>query len=174
MSADERTPSDSASDLTAEDLVEILKESADEVFMTMIGLVGVLVDQAGSDEPSTVSEHVDEVEYEAVVSFSGDRTGAVILRAGNEGAFDIARGLLMMGDDDPIDVDEVMDAMGECANMLTGSLKCKALDTRGDFSLGTPAIGRRVEMKYENHLGGLVYKLSSGCTAVEVWMDEAA
>ena len=172
MSAERGTSRQAASELTAEDLLEVLKHSAEEVFVTMSGLVGVLVEQALSSDPAPMTEHVDQVEYEAVVSFSGDRSGAVILRAGSEGAHDIARGLLMMGEDEPIEVEEVMDALGECANMLTGSLKREALDTRGSFSLGTPSIGRRVELNYDNHLGGLVYRLARGCTAVEVWMDE--
>jgi CheY-specific phosphatase CheX len=178
MSVNENTPIDPTLGLTVEDLVEVLKESADEVFSTMLGMVGVLVEQhmtgdagqpgeiRGTDSGETRSE------FEAIVEFSGMRRGAVVLRAGHEGALDIARGLLMLGDEETVEVEEVMDALGECANMVSGSLKCKVLDPAGDFHLGTPRIGSHIVHDHDEHLGGLVYRLARGCTSVEVWMDE--
>ena len=175
MSTEENRAEDSVGQLNEADLLEVLKESADEVFLTMIGLVGVLVDESCDDDAVDIEKSEGErVEYEAVVSFSGQRSGAVILRAGVEGALDITRGLLMLGEEDAVEDEEIMDALGECANMLTGSLKCKALDPSGGFTLSTPSIGKSVVVDYDNHLGGLVYRLEKGCTSVEIWLDEAA
>lgn len=175
MSNDDGSPRDPASGLSSEDLVEVLRESVDEVFLTMLGTVAVLVDHVESGDQSRAEEGQVEENHaglEAVVDFSGRRSGAVILRAGMHGAVDIARGLLMLGDDEEVPLEEVEDALGECANMLSGLLKTKVLDPIGCFSLGTPRIGRSVNLEYANHLGGLVYKLSNGSTEVEVWMDQ--
>ncbi len=173
MSVNEDSRVDPVTGLSSADLLEILHESADEVFSTMIGLVGVLLDQTLEGESISLTESsAEEIVYEAVVGFSGLRTGAVILKAGHGGALDIARGLLMLAEDEEVEAEEIEDALGECANMLSGSLKRKALDPTGGFHLGTPQIGQTVAVEHDTQLGGLVYELSQGCISVEVWMDE--
>ena len=153
---------DPATRLDAVDLLECLQESAQEVFRTMVGLVGVLIDP---DEAALARVAT----YVAVVEFAGRRSGAVKLHAGREGALDIARGLLMLGEQDEVDTEQILDALGECANMLSGSMKSKALDPTGCFTLGTPRV---MELAPEEAVAeGPVYKLSKGCTSVEVWLD---
>ncbi len=178
MSTEIGETSNDAWGLTPEVLLETLKESVDEVFTTMLGVVGELVDQHGTgqpDEPGEIKwpdgQQPSHVDFEAIVDFKGVVNGAVILRAERDGALDIARGLLRLGEDEVLEIEDVMDALGECANMLTGSLKCKALDPCGGFHLGTPKIDTRVDREHDHHFGGLVYQLSRGCTSLEIWMD---
>lgn len=161
-------------------ILDVLTECVDEVFTTMIATVAELVSKeehslAHSEElPVEGLSGERRVAFEAVVEFSGPATGAVILRVSPDGATDIARGLLMLEAGDPVEVDEIKDALGECANMVSGSLKCKALDPTGEFTLGVPTIDARVDYDKAEPRGSLLYRLAEGCTAVEVWMKEAA
>lgn len=52
MSSSSESPLEPALGLTTEDLIEVLKESADEVFSTMLGMAGVLVEQHVAGEPA--------------------------------------------------------------------------------------------------------------------------
>ncbi len=56
--------------------------------------------------------------------------------------------------------------------MLSGSLKSKALDPFGDYTLGTPTIDAVVSRGNAEHQGSLIYRMESGTTALEVWTDE--
>lgn len=162
-----------------QEILQVLTECVDEVFTTMMATVAEFVSTV--DEPLAGQQElpVEEVEgekhvaFEAVVEFDGPAHGAVILRCTSDGAMDIARGLLMLGEGETVEVDEVKDALGECANMVSGSLKCKALDPNGEFTLGVPQIDARVEYDRSEHCGSLLYRLAEGCTAIEVWMQES-
>jgi CheY-specific phosphatase CheX len=156
--------------LAAEKFLDDMKESVEEVFVTMLNTVAVLM---GDDPPpESIADDVEHVDVEAVVEFTGDPSGAVILRASAAGAGDIARKLLMMGDEETIDLEEIQDAMGECANMVTGSLKTRALDPIGDFKLSTPTIATKIRVAHEHPGGRLVFALSEGNIAVEIWLSE--
>jgi CheY-specific phosphatase CheX len=93
----------------------------------------------------------------------------VVLRCSVDSADSIARGLLMMDDSEVLELAAVTDALGECANMLAGSLKTKALDPVGSFQLGLPDFsdpGPGEEME-----GALVYRVAQGVMSVEVWLE---
>ena len=154
--------------IKSQEILDQMKESVEEVFGTMLGSVATLLDQ---EAPCQEGETID---IEAVVEFSGDPNGAVILRACAAGASDIARKLLMMEEDETVDLEEIQDALGECANMVTGSLKTRALDPRGTFQLGTPTIATKVHVPHEHQTGRLVFALSQGNVAVEIWLSEEA
>lgn len=156
-------------------VLEHLKESVREVFTVMLNTVAALVEPGSETESGTIEEcglDSERVKFEAVVHFEGTTSGAVILRCCAGGAKNIARNLLMMEDGEEVDIDEVKDALGECANMVTGSLKTRALDPNGAFNLGTPVIDARVELEHEHQAGRLVYRLSQGSVAVEIWFSE--
>ena len=155
--------------IAAEQILVQMKEAMEEVFNSMLDTVAKLVLQAGPDRPGEAAEHID---VEAVVEFSGEPSGAVILRAETAGATDLARKMLMMEEGEAIELEEIQDALGECANMVTGSLKTRALDPFGTFELSTPRIDRRVNVHYEHRGGRLVYELSKGNVAVEIWLSE--
>ncbi|MFT5155192.1 MAG: hypothetical protein ACI841_005203, partial [Planctomycetota bacterium] len=158
-------------------LLPSLMECADEVFGMMLASVANLVEKCEPDSGQNASqESIDQVveeriTFEATVAFHGKPNGLVRLRCTPNGALDLTRGLLMLEDGDEVSVEDIKDALGECANMLSGTLKTKALDPFGDYTLGTPVIGAHVDHGMKEHLGGLVYQLTSGCTALEVWTD---
>ncbi len=87
---------------------------------------------------------------------------------------DIARGLLMVGEGESLDLEDVIDALGECANMVSGALKCKALDPFGEYTLGTPRIDNNITHDLPEHAGSLVYRLSQGAAAIAVWLSDSA
>ncbi|MBK7877311.1 MAG: chemotaxis protein CheX [Planctomycetes bacterium] len=148
------------------ELLGHLEAAVDKVFTTMLSTVCELVE--GTTAPHAPA--LSNVSIEAVVGFSGPAHGAVVLRCSPEGAADIARGLLMLGEGDTVELAEVRDALGECANMVTGALKTRALDPHGDFRLTVPTIDTCVSVPVPHHGGRLVYKLAQGSAAIEIWL----
>lgn len=154
-----------------DELLAHLERAVDEVFGTMLSHVVELVGptRAAADERGLAPNFA----LEAVVGFSGPAKGAVILRCTHEGAYDIARGLLMLGAGDTVEIAEVRDALGECANMVTGALKTRALDPHGEFRISLPTIDTKVDSGMPVACGRLVYRLAQGCAAVEIWIEDA-
>lgn len=161
---------------TGEDLVEALKDAADEVFAALSGTESTLVDRRGAgrrDRPGEIlgaGERPCPVEYEAIVEFAGPCSGALILRAGHGGAAEIARGLGMSGGGHQVDAEDAAYALGECAHELT----VRALDGAGCHTLCPPLSGARVEHRFDRHVGGLVYRLARSSASVEIWLGRAA
>lgn len=153
-------------------LLGFLKDSVDEVFSTMVATVAQLVDcdldGAGHRELSA------GVALEAVVEFEGDHAGAVVLACNRDGAEEIARGMLLSGVDEELSPEEVRDALGECANMVCGTLKNRALDGLGDFRLCPPRFVQEGEVQRLQRCGSLVYRLCNGAVSIEVWLFETA
>lgn len=166
-----------------EDLLAALERAVDEVFSTMVctfesaavyrcelpkervadnGLVELLI-----DGPAAV--HIDR---EAVVEFRGKLDGRVVLRCSADGALDIARGLLMLESDSALAVEDVNDALKECANMVTGYLKTHVLDPLGDFTMSVPFIKDAHREAIGPSCGALVYRLKEGAISVEIWRRE--
>lgn len=162
--------------LSSEEILDQMKASVEEVFSTMLDTVAKLVERGECKHVNGESEAMDAspVDIEAVVDFSGEPNGSVILRATAQGAVDIARKLLMMEDDESVDLDEIQDALGECANMVTGSLKTRVLDPGGTFNLSVPRIDTKVHVEHTHPAGGLVFELVQGAVSVEIWLDEEA
>ncbi|MFT5051413.1 MAG: CheY-specific phosphatase CheX [Chlamydiales bacterium] len=152
-------------------LVKALEEVTSEVFATMLSGVTKLI----GSESSAAGDDSARVNIEATIEFDGDQTGTVVLRCTADGAIDITRGLLMLDDQDPIELDEVQDAIGECANMMAGSLKAKVLDPFGTFFLGLPQIETHAVVEDEQErCGSLVYELTDGHAVVEIWLKPEA
>lgn len=160
------------------DLLPALMGCAEEVFGMMLTSVAELVSTVEAEKDAensgiTInSVEQERVAFEATVAFHGKPSGAVLLRCTPLGALDITRGLLMLEEGDPVSIEDIKDALGECANMLSGSLKARALDPTGEFTLGTPVIDAHVDRGMKEHVGSLIYQLASGCTAIEVWTDD--
>jgi CheY-specific phosphatase CheX len=174
MSSENRAPV-----LQREVLMQTLQSCVDEVFAMMVcsfkeaAMKSVEVVQPREE---TKIRFRDEAETEAVdvhkqvsIGFSGDARGQVVLRCSVDSADSIARGLLMMDESEVLELAAVTDALGECANMLAGSLKTKALDPVGSFQLGLPDFSDpRPNGAME---GALVYKVAQGVMSVEVWLE---
>ena len=171
--------SNEVSNLPSEDeLLETLRECVQEVFAMMMATIDEAVVHS-SDEKSVAENAAGEIEteatdVEAVVSFHGQIDGFVVLRCTALGAVDVARTLLMMEDGETLQLEEITDALGECVNMIAGSLKTKALDPVADFQLGLPTAARVPKNEAEYRCGSLAYKLSEGLFAAELWLAPPA
>lgn len=151
------------------ELLVHLEAAVDNVFTTMLSTVCELVESNSGAAVAVDDARLANVSIEAIVEFEGPAVGAVVLRCSPEGAADIARGLLMLGAGDTIELSEVHDALGECANMVTGALKTSALDPHGAFRLAVPRIDTQVSVQHPHQAGRLVYELAQGSAAVEIW-----
>lgn len=166
--------------LRREELLDTLHHCVGNLFSTMLSSLGTNVlkrlepaspraDRAiHCREPgceSTVFEPVEQV----VIPFVGTFNGRIVLRFTIESGEDIARGLLMMDESEPIDNSAVCDALCECANMVAGTLKTKALDPVGQHQLGLPSLSCPIEAGQLE--GELVYRVAKGVMSVEIWLD---
>ena len=166
-----------ANTITETALVDVLKDSVEEVFASFVLMFrtvsiesGMNITGDGPGEPPTD----ESVHTEAIVHFTGDQAGAVVLRCSTQGALVISRALLMLREDDEREEEEIADALGECANMVTGVLKTKALDPVGSFHLGLPEIRPAVSSAEHADHSQLIYELSGGLFKAEIWLDVPA
>lgn len=167
-----------------EELLGALQDAMQDVFTTMVFTICEAAvhrasdadpreRQAGIEVESTDGEAVfAHFDIDAEVEFHGDLEGWVVLRCSAEGAMDIARGLLMLEEGEALDVAEAADAIGECANMVTGVVKTKMLDPRGEFTIGCPKINISEGGRSGVRAGTLAYRLSRGVVAVEIWLAD--
>ncbi len=155
-----------ADPLSPDQILTALKEATDEIFTTMLS------DMPQCEVSTDAADTPDRVDIEATVRFSGDHNGTVVLRCTADGAVDITRGLLMLGDQDPVELEDISDAIGECANMMSGSLKSMVLDPIGQFSLGIPQIETYVNWDGQEYCGSLAYQLAEGHALIEVWLED--
>jgi len=152
------------------ELLEHLEIAVKDVFTTMCPTLSELTTSRERTPPAESALASSNVSLEAVVEFSGPATGAVVLRCTPEAGADIARGLLMLGARDTVELDEVRDALGECANMVTGALKTRALDPHGTFRLSVPKLDTRAALAEPRRCGRLVFQVSEGSAAIEIWL----
>ncbi len=159
-----------------ERLLVSLKEVVREVFETMLTVECMSSDPLGltaSDAPHRVrsSERVAQHAYEALIAFDGDVRGTVLLRCEADGAAELARGLLMMGPTEMLGVGEISDALGECANMVTGSLEASSHEGKVALRLAPPIVAARTAEHGPDLAGTLSYRLSKDFLAVELWVE---
>lgn len=159
---------------TSEELLGHLQASVEDVFQTMLNTMVTVVEPGCSEPRAALPAGIDpgHVHVEAKVEFSGPQNGALLLQCTAEGAMDIARGLLMLDAGTSVSLEEVKDAIGECANLVSGALKTRAFDPHGTFRLGVPRIATSSTRDRQPDVGQLVFRMSEGCVAVEIWLDE--
>lgn len=150
-------------------LLEALEESVQEVFESIVlGFERAVVRQEGGLRVEPTRLRPGKLDLGVRVAFHGQLSGEVVLRCTADGAMDIGRGLLMLERGEALDVEEVSDALGECANMIAGLLKAKVLDPVGEYRLGLPEHGLDGASAAPRD-GRLLYRLTEGITSVEVW-----
>jgi CheY-specific phosphatase CheX len=155
-----------------EALLEILKQAVDEVFSTMAG--SLYAAHLGED-PSTASQPGSDegarLDSEAEVLFHGALLGSIVLHFSTEGALNVARGLLMLDEGETLEVAEVSDAIGECANMVAGCVRTRALDPQAAIAMSLPTVRLSPQDRPESERHGrLAYRLSQGHMAAEIWL----
>ncbi len=155
------------------ELLAALERAVDEVFTSMICTFESLAEHAQAQTGSAGGTR-STFDREAVVEFRGAISGQVVFRCTADGAHDIARGLLMLDDETTLAVDEINDALKECANMVTGHMKTRVLDPLGRYDLSVPFmkdVGTEVPGPA---CGALVYRLQQGWVSVELWRRDAS
>ena len=120
----QRSPSDA-------ELASALANTAREVFRLMLDADIV---ECGRDCAAAIP-HSGVV---AVLSFTGSCTGAGLVWCSPDTACKLAGRMLMSEFDTP--GDEVLDAIGEIANMIVGNVKSDLEPILGPLSLGTPTV----------------------------------
>ena len=159
-----------------EELLALLRDSVHEVFSATVSSFkeAAQVTEQGHHALSIEDENgvrlTAMIDIEAAVEFKGSLSGSVVVRCTAQGAMDIARELLMLDATTSLAVPEIEDALGECANMVSGVLKRRALDPSGEFQLGLPEI-RRTPKASGQPSGKLAYQLSEGVVSMELWLD---
>lgn len=165
--------------LQRERLLQTLRTCVDELFSTMVtsfeAATVKTVEAALPREQRAIrfqdgpGQQSVAVHKQVVIDFDGDAKGQVVLRCSLETADSLTRGLLMMDESEELELSAIDDALNECANMLAGSLKTKALDPVGEFTLGLPnASPPEPQGDFE---GALVYRVADGVMSVEVWLS---
>ena len=67
-------------------------------------------------------------------------------------------------------MERIKDALGECANMVTGVFKTRALDPVSTFYMSLPGV---TEVDSEEHLASyLVYQLAHGTMRADLWLED--
>jgi chemotaxis protein CheX len=121
-------------DLIDEPTIESIAQDA---WLALVGEEEILVPLPGDLPDDVVSSWVH---------MTGPWTGTVVLTTGRETAADLARALLAETAPDPLEDEDVADALGEMANVVGGNVKA-ALP--GPSVLSLPAAGRPPAVRNE-------------------------
>ena len=165
---------------SADLLLETLKTSIEDTFSAMLIHFSEAAHQVRPSEENHVKgcsadeeQHPLEIEYESSVKFEGALNGAVVLRFSAHGAQDVARGLLMLEEGDALELEDICDALGECANLVSGALKNKVLDPVSQFTMSVPTTCGPLASgeSTQGHGSTLAYHLTRGQLTAEVWLD---
>lgn len=119
--------------LTNEEIVELICANTERVFSTMLGLSPqACARRIDRDNPSRDSGVI------CLVGFGGQWSGSGIIRCG-ESLARVLSGKLLLTEFSCVN-DEVLDAMGEIANMIIGNFKDDAAYRLGPLGLSTPTV----------------------------------
>lgn len=114
-------------------------ESTKETFETMVFLP---VEQGDGQENAEASESLI-----CTITFTGQMEGAFSVLCGLECAEKIARGMLMMEGDDPVEQADVCDAFGEVTNMIIGGIKSRINETTPNIQISIPSVTKGKEIQ---------------------------
>ncbi len=153
------------------EIVGALKASVNDVFSSvMISFKEAVRTQAPGSATSPPSDAM-ELHSCTSIKIEGELEATVILRCDASGASDIAHDLLMLGPDETLAVDEIDDALGECANLIVGKVKTDLLDPIGTFRLGLPQKIDTTLPQPWKPAGHQLYRLKEGVISIELWCD---
>lgn len=153
--------SEKPSPFSRDALCQALRETLEGVFATMLAKP-VSLSTVVDGTPATV--HAGSIV--ANVALRGDQEGIVSLVCHPGAARTLAASLLMADEPSALDEVEVLDAIGECANMVAGGLKTRVLDPLGAWALGTPACALQRTADVVQHGGMLSCDLDGDILSV--------
>jgi chemotaxis protein CheX len=119
--------------LTNDEIAGIIRAVTENVFSTMLG---VQVQPGGMTVHTIMADQTEGVV--AFVGFTGNWTGSGSIRCNGQSAC-IIGGKLLMTDFAEVN-EEVLDALGEVANMIIGNFKDEAACKLGPLALSTPTV----------------------------------
>lgn len=122
------------------ELRECLWSSVSEAFDTMISL------------PLERVEEQDTIQYNglllaATITFTGHIKGSLILLCSAGCAKKIARAMLMLEEDQPIEENEMNDALGEVVNLAIGGFKSRLLTIGDEIKISIPTVTKGRDMR---------------------------
>lgn len=122
--------------ITEEQLANYITQSTVEVFSTMIEDVRIAPDYPLKEPVTKFKCHIT-----SMVGFAGSYSGTISLHCPNALAIQITSAMLGVPEAElSIDTDDVIDAMGEIANMLGGSIKLVLSKSGTDIKLSIPTV----------------------------------
>jgi chemotaxis protein CheX len=117
---------------------EILLDSAKEVFESMVFMA---LEEIGEDTADTA-----DVTLLGTITFTGTLRGGLNVCCGLECARTIAANMLCMDSPDGLADEDVIDAIGEIANMVMGSVKTRVQD-QVDIAISVPSVVQGRELR---------------------------
>lgn len=124
---------------TALAVKEILLESAKEVFESMVFMA---LNEVDGEMPDA-----SEVTLLGTITFTGSLEGCLGICCGRRCAQTVAANMLCMDSPDELSDEDVIDAVGEIANMVMGSVKTRIQDHVGDLTISIPTVVQGREMR---------------------------
>lgn len=107
-------------------------DSAKEVFDSMIFMPIEATDAA--------SAAMEDAAFLATITFSGQIKGCFGLCLGQTGARATAAGMLCLEDPEELHENDVVDAVGEIANMVMGGIKTRLQEEIRDLEISIPSV----------------------------------
>jgi len=114
-------------------IVEYVRSSTADVFSTMLGMEVTPQPERVEQTPPMIADGVM-----ALVGLAGPCTGACVITCGTEFAIQVCNHLLM-AEETSVNED-VLDAMGEVANMIIGNFKTLVEEDVGPLCLSIPTV----------------------------------
>ena len=119
-------------------LKDILLDSAKEVFESMVFMPLEAVEEERSD--------LSDAMLLGTITFTGELEGALTICCGLPCAQTIAANMLCIDSPDELTDDDVIDAMGEIANMVMGSIKTRIQD-HVNVTISIPSVVQGRELR---------------------------
>jgi chemotaxis protein CheX len=119
--------------MTKDEIVALIHADTEKVFTTMLGIQAV-----PSPDATQAGSGGENGGVVALLGFAGQWVGSGSVHCSAKLAC-VITGKLLMTEVDQVD-DEVLDAIGEIANMIIGNFKDDAADKLGQLGLSTPTV----------------------------------
>lgn len=159
-------------------LNDVVIDAAREVFETMI-FMDIETDSEAQPEvvgqaiTSTINFKskgesdlvIDGKSMLGSVTFKGALEGCLSISTAQSCAECIAKNMLGMEPDEPLELNEICDAIGEVANMVMGSIKTRIQNIYTDIEVSIPSVVTGCELR--NTLGDNASKV-----VASAWLDE--
>lgn len=74
------------------------------------------------------------------ISFKGPLEGALTVKCDAKSAEKVAKSMMMLEEEDPIELEEIEDAIGEVVNLVLGGVKARIMDHIGEIDISVPTV----------------------------------